>query len=149
MRSDGGIFRHRQQFPITPHALWTRLDGRAGQRFLYAGIVVNDLQRAKVELANVRRRQRVFPPALAALEGLHESGSHMFFHHSPIVFLSPDAGDKKPLLTAEKRLENPPRLFSSFLEPLPAQAGIGTWSLQIALQPVAVASWGQSLNHSR
>jgi hypothetical protein len=29
-----------------------------------------------------------------------------------------------------------------------AGVGIGTWSLQDALQPVAVASQGQSLSHS-
>jgi hypothetical protein len=30
-----------------------------------------------------------------------------------------------------------------------AGVGIGTWSLQDALQPVAVASTGQSLSHSQ
>jgi hypothetical protein len=37
---------------------------------------------------------------------------------------------------------------ASHFPPTPAGAGIGTWTLKIALQPVAVASTGQSLSHS-
>jgi hypothetical protein len=56
-------------------------------------------------------------------------------------------GNKKPLLI-EMRRGKSCALFSSFPVPTAAWAGIGTWSLKIALQPVAVVSSGQSLNHS-
>src|SRR5437773_8317388 len=97
--------------------------------------------------------ERVFPAALAALEGLHKSSGtmHSFFQHSHVFFGArrPIRATKSPFSSPEKRSENPRRLFPSFLAPLPVQAGIGTWSLQLALQPVAVVSQGQSLNHSR
>jgi len=59
-------------------------------------------------------------------------------YHSP--------GRKKtPSHQVEKRWKT--RALLIFPKPI-AWAGIGTWSLQIALQPVAVVSSGQSLNHS-
>jgi len=54
-------------------------------------------------------------------------------------------GNKKPLLRGEEvKTTRSSHLFLIAAD----QAGFGTWTLKIALQPVAVVSSGQSLNHS-
>ena len=161
LQTYGRVVGHRQQFAVTPHRLGTRLDGRLGQRFFDAIVIINHFERAEVELADVCGGERIFPPALAALERLHETS--VFFHKNsfgrdgslsrpfgrrgaaslPLCFKA----NKKPRLMNEKGLAKLVR--SSHFSPTPVGAGIGTWRCpDLSGQPVAVASSGQSLSHS-
>ena len=134
------------------------------QRFLDAVVIVGDFKRAEVELANVRGFERIFAAALAALERLHES--FVFFTHKSLAYSVgrrccaarisfvqgrargdvPYQGKQKAPTHGEKGLTKSVRCFSfspdtrSRLELAPA--------LKSKLQPVAVASLGQSLSHS-
>src|SRR6185436_2688550 len=79
VETHGRIPGHRQQLPVTPHGLRTRLNARMVERHFDAVIVVNDFERAEVEFAYVRGGEWILATALAALERLHETS--VFFHN--------------------------------------------------------------------
>src|SRR6185295_20003019 len=143
--------RHRKQLPVTPHGLRPRLDGRAAEGLLDTIVIVNHLKRAEVKFAHVRGGERILPPALAALERFHEAS--VLFH----IVLSGGASPCRPAALLVEAIKNPFSsrreevkrvLFSSF--PNPSSGSGWSWHLvvEVALQPVAVASSGQSLDHS-
>ena len=82
-------------------------------------------------------------PEIAAL---NSSSSDFIFDYENEDDDEDDLLTKQPRLMAEKGLIKFAR--ASHFSPALAGAGIGTWSLKNALQPVAVASSGQSLSHS-
>jgi hypothetical protein len=60
-------------------------DGIAGEALLGTIIIINHFERTKVEFANVSCAERIFPPALAALETLHKA--FVFVHKNSILAL--------------------------------------------------------------
>ena len=74
--------------------LWPRLRYVARVRdFLDPFVVVDDFERAKIELAHMGGGERIFPSALAALQRFHETIVCL----SITQFLLRDRGNKKPL----------------------------------------------------
>src|SRR5204862_7481837 len=82
LETDRWFAGHRQELTIAPHRLRTRLDRLARHPPLDAIEIVGNFERTEAEFTNMCRGQRIFPPAFAALEGLHETV--LFHNHIPI-----------------------------------------------------------------
>src|SRR5581483_5409116 len=67
-RAGIGLALDRQQLAVTPEVMRARRDRRARNRRANPGVVVADLERAEAVFAYVQRLDRVFLPALAALQ---------------------------------------------------------------------------------
>src|ERR1700744_4287286 len=112
---------HREQLAVTPHVLGPFSDGFARQRFFDAVIVVSDFERAEVEFADVRGRERIFASALAAFQRLHVT---VFVTHINSCWRLPgDAAKtrarKKPFLMTRKGYKKSllPLIFPKLMMP--------------------------------